>query len=122
MLGNEVRELLKTRDLKIVEAMRYIDQDSGAHRSNAYLLKGRRWMMDLTPEEEEFLDNYRTLTNVQRLAIDFAILRGDSRLILAIYHQVFLGIRPGKLRYQVGDQSGNLSAPVQLQNLQLFRR
>ncbi len=47
-----------------------------------------------TQEERELLSCYHALKTVYYLSVKRFLLTGDSRLATAVYHQVFLGIRP----------------------------
>jgi hypothetical protein len=49
---------------------------------------------DLALEELQLLAHYRALGTVPRLAVRRYLTAGDDRLVVAIYHQVFLGLRP----------------------------
>ncbi len=49
-------------------------------------------------EEQKLLSSYRSLDSVPYLATRRCLITGDDRLVTAIYNQIFLGVRPGKLR------------------------
>jgi hypothetical protein len=49
---------------------------------------------DLPPDELDFLARYRALGTVPRLAIRRYLTADDDRLVVAIYLQRFLGVRP----------------------------
>jgi hypothetical protein len=49
---------------------------------------------DLPTEELDFLARFRALGTVPRLAIRRYLTAGDDRLVVAIYLQAFLGVRP----------------------------
>ena len=50
--------------------------------------------MVYTAEEVWLLDCYHALQNVHRLAIKCFLVTGDTRLAIAVYNQIFFGIRP----------------------------
>jgi hypothetical protein len=45
-------------------------------------------------DELQLLAHYRALGTVPRLAVRRYLTAGDDRLVVAIYHQAFLGLRP----------------------------
>jgi hypothetical protein len=49
---------------------------------------------DLPPDELDFLARFRALGTVPRLAIRRYLTADDDRLVVAIYLQAFLGVRP----------------------------
>ncbi len=76
---------------------------------------------DLSADEQRLIAGYRCLDSVRRLAIHSYLRLGDDRLVVAVYHQTFLGLRPGQLRRQAGDELRERATPVQVEELPLVR-
>jgi len=68
----------------------------------------------LSSEEQLLISGYRAMDTLWRLAIRCFLATGDDRLVLAIYFQRFLGLRPRQLRSQATDHLGQFPAPVEV--------
>jgi len=68
----------------------------------------------LSPEEQILVSGYRAMDTLWRLAIRCFLATGDDRLVLAIYFQRFLGLRPRQLGGQAADYLGQFPTPVEV--------
>lgn len=72
-------------------------------------------------DEQQVVAGYRAMDTVRKLATRCYLGTGDDRLVVAIYHQVFLGLRPGQLRRQTADDLREFTTPIEVEESPLVR-